>query len=355
MQVTIADRIFAIWDTLSTPEAEVRFRDMLVGEETNAIHEAGGLQTHALSGPDKIQVLTQLARAVGLQNRFDEANTLLDEAENLAERGRHDSGEIEGVSSVERTVVDVRILLERGRVANSSGSPEKAVPYFQEALKKASLPLNDPIVFNTDQSSGSFPSLSYLRVDALHMLAIVSTPKAERQAYANQGVDLAQSSLDPRTRLWLGPLLNNLAWDAMDEGDFISAEGLFQRAVPARRANLDAIMSGKAVDIGESEPEQQKRKIKAFNAWKIAVWSVGHAQLLAGKDDEALKTLTQLLREGDGPSIREDLARLYARRGDIRSATENAKKAVELGLQGKKADELESIIASVQKMDFQSR
>ncbi len=69
--------------------------------------------------PYRLELLTQIARAQGLQRRFDDAHRTLDE--------------------VESSLVDVpgrvhlRYLLERGRVLNSAGKPDEARPLFQEA------------------------------------------------------------------------------------------------------------------------------------------------------------------------------------------------------------------------------
>jgi hypothetical protein len=69
------------------------------------------------------EVRTQVARALGLQRKFDDAHAMLDTVEaKLAEVPSH---------------VRVRFLLERGRTLNSSGEPQRAVPLFTEALALA--------------------------------------------------------------------------------------------------------------------------------------------------------------------------------------------------------------------------
>ena len=66
---------------------------------------------------------TQIARALGLQRKFTEANAMLDGVEaKLGSLPAH---------------VRIRYLLERGRTLNSSGTPERAVPLFAEALALA--------------------------------------------------------------------------------------------------------------------------------------------------------------------------------------------------------------------------
>lgn len=84
------------------------------------------------------QVLqTQIARALGLQERYDEAEAVL-----------------RGILS-EDEEVQVRIALERGRLLRSSGDPATAAPHFQWASDAA-------------EAAG----LDVLAVDPLHMGAL---------------------------------------------------------------------------------------------------------------------------------------------------------------------------------------
>src|SRR5262245_26748605 len=65
------------------------------------------------------EVLTQIARTYGLQQRFDDADELLDR--------------VDGQLTDEMPAASVRSRLERGRVRNSSGDPAASVPLFTEA------------------------------------------------------------------------------------------------------------------------------------------------------------------------------------------------------------------------------
>ncbi len=142
------------------------------------------------------EVTTQIARATGLQGRFDEANALLDGIE------------------VEEPVVAARVALERGRLRNSSGDPGGAVPFFETAVNRASEAGND-----------------YLLVDALHMLAIADPTRAE--AWTCQGLDVTLASGDSRARRWRGALHNNLGWTLHDAGSFEAALLEFEQALDA--------------------------------------------------------------------------------------------------------------------------
>src|SRR5262245_760200 len=69
--------------------------------------------------PPSPEVLTQIARAQGLQRKFDDAHKTLDAV--IPDSPR----------------VEVRYLLERGRVFNSSGKRDQARPLFLAAWEKA--------------------------------------------------------------------------------------------------------------------------------------------------------------------------------------------------------------------------
>lgn len=145
---------------------------------------------------DRAELQTQVARALGLQGRLAEAEALLE------------------ALAVDSAAVRTRVLLERGRVLNSGGAPEEAVPLFLEAADAA-----------------ASADLDFLRVDALHMLAIADADDAERWTGAAlavlDGVD------DPRTLRWRVSLHNNLGWSLLDDGRTAEAVTEFERAKDA--------------------------------------------------------------------------------------------------------------------------
>ena len=190
------------------------------------------------------ETLTQLARAQGLQHDFAAAHATLD-----------------AVSPATREafpLVQVRYLLERGRVFNSAGEPVRAVPLFREAWATAAT-----------------PDLDYFAVDAAHMLAIALPPAEQPAAWAEKAIARAKASHDPRARRWLGPLNNNLGWTRHDGGDFEAALGCFEAALEAYEAE------GKLPQI------------------RIAKWAVARALRSRGKLDEALARQQALLAELD--------------------------------------------------------
>jgi tetratricopeptide (TPR) repeat protein len=178
-----------MWDFDDPAGTEARFRDLL--------------PQAASSGDDSytLQLHTQIARALGLQKKFTEANALLDEVEEKAKRD---------------DLVMARLLLERGRVFNSSGQPERAVPLFEKAYALAN-------------QIGA----GYYAADALHMLGIASPPQ-EQLEWNLKAIDYAKLSAQARTRYWLGPLYNNLGWTYFEQGHLQQALETFQKAQAVR-------------------------------------------------------------------------------------------------------------------------
>ena len=119
---------------------------------------------------------------------------------------------------------------------------------------------------------------------------------------------------------------------------------MFIRAVAERKEALDDFHCAE-FGGGLSEDEGTRLKDKRVTAWKIARWSVGHALMAAGREDEAIGAFKAILEDGlDGPAIRADLAVLAAKRGDD-SAVEHARKAIALGVSEDKVREMEVVIS----------
>ncbi|QGN31608.1 hypothetical protein [Microlunatus sp. Gsoil 973] len=159
-------RLDELWDFGNAAASEQRLR--------SAADEA--------TGDERCEYLTQVARALGLQDRFDEARTTLD-----------------GIVS-DHPAVATRISLERGRVENSAGDTGGALPYFRAAADLAQR-----------------HDLEFLQIDALHMLAISDVD--HEPDWTAQAVRLAAASSDERTRRWLISLHNNHGWTLYDAGD----------------------------------------------------------------------------------------------------------------------------------------
>lgn len=171
-------RLDDLWDFSDPAGSEVRLR-AAAENETDAATRA--------------ELETQVARALGLQERFDEADAVLDAV------------------SIEDSAVAARAALERGRVRNSAGDAEAAVPYFLAAV---------------DAASGD--GLTFLQVDALHMLAIAEPDQAEEWTSAAFGA--LDGVSDPRTLRWNVSLHNNTGWHLFDAGRVAEAIAEFEAA-----------------------------------------------------------------------------------------------------------------------------
>lgn len=199
------------------------------------------------------QLLTQIARTEGLQMKFDDASKTLDEAEALI--------------TEEMKVARVRLLLERGRVLNSSKQREKAKSLFESAWELA-------LAAGADGFA----------VDAAHMLGIVE-PGDSSIAWNRKAIAHAEQSSDPKARKWLGSLYNNLGWTYHDQKDYGLALDLFQKALAARKQE------------GKQGPIQ------------VARWCVARTLRSLGRTEEALATQLDLFAEHEAAGTRDGFVR----------------------------------------------
>jgi tetratricopeptide (TPR) repeat protein len=189
MMSTAASRDFdKLWNYDDPAGTESAFRDMLPSVEDRET---------------RTQLKTQIARTLGLQRKFDAAHALLDE--------------VERELTPELRVARVRYLLERGRVFNSSGKPDRAKPLFLEAVEV-----------------GTDAKLDGYVVDAVHMLAIVEPEASAQHDWNCRAMALAESSADPTARRWLATLYNNIGWTYYDQKRYDDALDVFRKAIPLR-------------------------------------------------------------------------------------------------------------------------
>jgi len=167
-------------------------------DDPEASEQVVRTQAELAEPDDRLVLMTQVARALGLQEKYDEGHSVLDE-----------------LSPTEDEVA-VRIALERGRLFRSAGDPEQARPLFEAAARSA-------------QAAG----LETLHVDALHMTALVADP-ADQLAIGRHALAVARASTDPQARDWDASLLNNIGMEHADAGDHGAALGAFQEALAAR-------------------------------------------------------------------------------------------------------------------------
>jgi len=217
-----------LWDYDDPAASEARFRTAIEAAE------AGG------DRPAADEARTQLARALGLQGRFEAGHAILDRVD--SEHPADDR-------------IRVRARLERGRLWRSSGDVAASVAPFEGAWELAR-------ALGEDGRA----------VDAAHMLAIVGAPPGEA-TWHERALELADSSSDPAARSWRGSLWNNIGWARFDAGDLDGALAAFETALAARRERGQA------------------------NETRIAEWCVARCIRALGRPAEALAIQQRLVAE----------------------------------------------------------
>ena len=217
-----------VWNFSSPADTESAFRELLPAARDSADPEY------------LLQLLTQIARAQGLQREYGTAHQTLDAAEDLL--------------SSNTPVATVRYKLERGRVFNSSGSPERAKPLFLEVWEDAKR-----------------IRAHVYAVDAAHMLAIAD--KSAALSWNQTALDYAESSGDERALRWRGALYNNIGWTFHEDREFNKALAMFRKDFLFRCENKDD------------------------NGARVARWSVAHTLRSLGRNEEALDMQRELAIE----------------------------------------------------------
>ena len=228
-----------LWDYDDPAASEQRFRDAAATAE----------------GTDRLVLLTQVARALGLQERYDDAHAILTD---LATR---------------EPEIATRVSLERGRLLRSAGEPDEARPHFEAAADAA-------------RAGG----LDALLVDALHMVALVAPPDQQLRL-SEEALAVARGSDVPAARDWDASLLTNIAMTHADAGDFAAALRGFEDALAARQR------IGGPAEI------------------RVARWMVAWALRNLGRREEALALQRALKAEltalgEEDPYVDEELALL---------------------------------------------
>lgn len=217
------------WDYGNPAQEEERFTGLLAAAAAEADAEY------------HLGLLTQIARAQGIQQRFADAHATLDSVESLL--------------TPDLKSAPIRYLLERGRAFNSDGQRERALPLFLEA-------------FDLALKAGE----AYHAVDAAHMVAIAIPGPADQLAWNLRAVELAEAH--PSTRRWLGPLYNNIGWTHAGEGRHAEALTMFERC--------------EAFFQGESLPERAR----------IARWCRAKMLRLLDRPAEGLALQEEIARMG---------------------------------------------------------
>jgi tetratricopeptide (TPR) repeat protein len=226
-QTTTLPDFDSLWNYDDPAATETKFRELLPAAVNSGDHGYCA------------ELLTQIGRTLGLQQKFSEAHAILDTVEPLLD------------SAGPRA--SVRYLLERGRAFNSDNQQDKALPLFIVAM-------------DTALAHG----LDFYAVDAAHMAAIAA-PKADKMTWNMKAVALAEKSSDPKARNWLGSLYNNIGWTYFDEKQYDSALEMFEKALAFRET--------------QGKP----------NLIRIAKWCVAKGLRFTGKVDSAVQIQRELV------------------------------------------------------------
>ncbi|HYF03127.1 MAG TPA: tetratricopeptide repeat protein [Patescibacteria group bacterium] len=219
-----------LWNFGNPAATEQEFRKFLPQAQSS-----GNSAYHA-------ELLTQIARTLGLQRKYDDAHAVLDSTEKII--------------PADNSKAKIRYNLERGRVFNSSGNKEKAKEFFRQAWQNA-----------TDSHE------DYYAVDAAHMMGIAEASAEEQLAWNLKALKVAEGSAEPRARKWLGALYNNIGWTYHDNGEFQKALEIFQKALDWRIAE------------------------KHVAETRIAKWTIGRTYRSLGRIDDALNLHNEILKE----------------------------------------------------------
>ena len=235
-----------LWDWSDPGGSEERFREAAADTR----------------GERRLVALTQAARALGLQKRYDEGHDVLDGV----------AADPDGTSPE----VSARCALERGRLLRSAGRETEAAPLFEHAATEA-------------EAAG----LEALHVDALHMLALLGDDPAEQLRRTQEALAVARAATADDARRWDASLLNNLGMAQHDLGDLDAALGSFQESLELRE---------RRGQVAES---------------RVARWMVAWTLRLLGRVDEALAMQRALRADLDAAGekdsyVEEELAILEA-------------------------------------------
>jgi tetratricopeptide (TPR) repeat protein len=267
----------AMWDYAQPDSTEIKFAEILpiLKDSPETTYNA---EYH-------VELLTQIARAQGMQGKFDEAGRTLETADSIL--------------TANMKTGKIRYLLEKGRILNSSGKKEASKPVFLEAY-----------------NFGKENALDYYTLDAAHMMGIVEPPEKQLD-WSLKAMGIAEASSDQRCKGWLGAVYNNIGWTYHDLKEYDNALDLFQKGLEWRKTQNN---------------EQTIR---------IAKWNVGRCLRSLEKYDEALNIQNELLQEFEEKQIEQDgyvfeeLAELYL----IKNNRSEAKKYFNLAYEYLSKDE----------------
>lgn len=269
MGQSLLEKILDTWDYSDPKTTESEFSKML---ET----------LDAESQKDQyLEIITQIARAKGLQMEFVDGHELLDKC-------KFDFLESSGIPKI-------RYHLERGRLYNSDNDTELARKEFE-------------VAWSICQSN---ENVDYLQVDVAHMIAFVKKNPKQAIQWNEMAIEICEESDDPIVKKWLGSLYNNTGWSYHDMEEYERAVELFEKAY------------------------EYFKGIGIKDRIRVAKWTIGRAKRSLGEIDEAMEIMHELEQEfieNDlevGGYTLEELGELYLIMNEIEKSRSYFGKAYE--------------------------
>lgn len=222
------------------------FDELFVGNPVDIERNLSALLSEAEQHADKsiyLQILSQIALAQAMQQKFDIAHQTLDEAERLLEPHYQ--------------LAKIRLLLERGRVYHQSDRLDQARSFFIQSYDLSKLS----------------PEFDFHTVNASHMVAIVEKHAEGKIEWNKRAINLAKQTKDERCHAWLGPIYNNLAQNYIEAEKYLEALQSFEKCKAHAEERGDQIVI------------------------RGALWGMGRALRGLNKLDQALDIQNDLLKE----------------------------------------------------------
>lgn len=231
--------IDALWDFDHLEETERRFQDLVDETKNN-------------SDPShQIQLLSQIARAQGLQKKIELAKQTLSKAQALL---------IEPTHSVQ-VISKIRYLIENGRIFILEKTPSQARPLFIEAWTLATQIHED-----------------YYSIDSAQMLASIEPQKLQKE-WTLKALHLAETSLQPRAKQCLSGLCTTLGWTQFENRQYETALENFRKALNCLNP------------AGDSALNPYPKKVI------VAKWAIAKTLRALNRLPEALEMQTDLVNE----------------------------------------------------------
>jgi tetratricopeptide (TPR) repeat protein len=229
----------SLWNYNDPKQTEVVFREIL--KNTDEIAEP--IYVAALQ--------TQIARTLGLQQKFTEAHALMDSVQKKA---------------IDDPTIRVRYLLEKGRLFNSENRLEEAIPLFQVAFQFS-------ITYNLD----------YYAIDAAHMIAYTLIDFPEKKiSWEEKALQMVLETTDVKAKKWEGSLYNNIGWSYFDLKNYPKAIQYFESSLAFENAK------------------------KNEESARIARWSIAKCYRMMGETDKALTLFKTLEAEITAQKLEPD-------------------------------------------------